>query len=261
MGHYLRKQSGFYILYGGPDGYSPEAMEFHKTEATSDTIAIADINNDGNLDLLVPAYSTQFTRELPAFIYYGDGKTFDFDNPVIIPCNSSCAFTAVDISGNGYLDLIAVCHRNDLGHQVDSLLFHNGPEGLDLKNPKHIPGMGPHGMCTRDFGNRKDRKPVEYYESQICNIESKTPKYITWKGETPTNTQLKFQLRWSSDKDDIHKKIWHGPSGGDTYYEKSGEEIKGVPNSANYLQYRVLFISTNGCSSPKLEDVTIELSC
>ena len=35
MGHYTRIDSGFFILYGGADGYSQERGEFHRTEASS----------------------------------------------------------------------------------------------------------------------------------------------------------------------------------------------------------------------------------
>ena len=84
--------------------------------ASSIRNSVADLNNDGYLDLLVPAYSTKFTRELPAHIYWGKENGFDFENPLVIPCDSSCAFMAVDISGNGHPDLLTICHRNDLGH-------------------------------------------------------------------------------------------------------------------------------------------------
>lgn len=116
MGHYTRSQSAFYIFYGGPDGFSQTRSEFHPTMASSIRISVADLNNDGYLDLLVPAYSTKFTRELPAHIYWGKENGFDFENPLVIPCDSSCAFMAVDISGNGHPDLLTICHRNDLGH-------------------------------------------------------------------------------------------------------------------------------------------------
>lgn len=260
-GHYLRKHSGFYILYGGPDGFLPEKIEFHQTEASATSVSIADINNDGNLDLLVASYSTQFSRELPALIYFGsNGKTFDFDNPLKIPCQASCAFTPIDINGNGYSDIIVVNHRNDLGHKVDSLIFFNGPGGLDLDNPLPLPGMGPHAMTTRDPGNRKDRKPIEYYESQIKDIKNKIPVTLSWKGKTPPNTELGFQLRWGLTKNDIIKNKWRGPSGENSCYCKTGEKIRDVPKNVNYLQYRVLFKSTNGCFSPELSEVTIEFS-
>ena len=98
MGHYIRQDSGFFILYGGPDGFRKDRIEFHPTEASPILISVADLNKDGHLDLLVPAYSTQFKRELPAHIFWGNGKTFDFDKPFAIPCDASCAFLAIDIT-------------------------------------------------------------------------------------------------------------------------------------------------------------------
>ena len=80
------------------------------------------MNNNGHLDLLAPAYSSQFSRELPAHLYWGDGTSFDWENPLVIPCNASCAFMTVDITRNGYRDVLAVCHRDDLGHQVHGVL-------------------------------------------------------------------------------------------------------------------------------------------
>jgi len=257
-GHWTRAQSGFYILYGGPEGYSTDNIEFHPMDATPTYIAIADINKDGELDLLVPAYSTQFTRELPAYIFYGKNGSFDYQDPLVIPCEAACSFTAVDTTDNGYVDVIAVCHRNDIGHRVNSLLFKNGPDGLDIKHPELLPGMGPHGMTTRDFGNRKDRRPVEYYESAIENIKGRIPSFISWKSETPANTQLLFQLRWGRDMDELKKSSWRGPEGEDSYYSKAGTPVEGIPDGMGFLQYRAGFVSTNGCSSPKLYEVRID---
>ena len=159
MGHYTRMQSGFHILYGGHEGYSQERGEFHPTDASSILLTVADVNRDGHLDLLVPAYSTQYSRVLPAHIYWGTAGGTDFAHPTVIPCESSCAFQVVDMTGNGYRDVLAVCHRTDLGHRVDSLLFSNGPDGLDLEHPTRLPGMGPHLSTPRDLampsrGNR-----------------------------------------------------------------------------------------------------------
>ena len=71
MGHYTRIASGFFILFGGADGYSQERGEFHRTEASSILLTVADVNRDGHLDLLVPAYSTPSSRVLPAHILLG----------------------------------------------------------------------------------------------------------------------------------------------------------------------------------------------
>ena len=258
MGHYTRGDSGFYVLYGGPDGYAADRMQFHPTEASSILVSVADVNNDGNLDLLVPAYSTKFTQELPAHIFWGDGKGFDFENPLAIPCDSSCAFMAVDISGNGYLDLLTVCHRNDLGHQVDSLLFRNGPEGLSFDRVTRLPGLGPHLTSPRDFGNAYTREPLENYISPAHNLKSLKPAGFSWKANTPDKTQFKFQLRWAESEAGLEGAHWIGPSGEGSFYKTSGERIRGPERTAGWLQYKATFVSLNGCHSSKLEEVRMD---
>ena len=259
MGHYARTQSGFFILYGGPAGYSPDRMEFHPTDASGILISVADVNNDGNLDLLVPAYSTQFTRELPAHIFWGDGKTFDFEHPFVIPCDASCAFMAIDITGNGYLDVLAVCHRMDLGHQVDSLLFRNGAEGLSLDNVTRLPGLGPHLTSPRDFGNIYTREPQETYLSPAYDMQGRMPTRLSWQADTPGNTQLKFQLRWAATQERLEAAAWCGPDGEGSFYENSGEQTRGVDERARWLQFKAVFVSPNGCGSPRLGEVQIDL--
>jgi len=258
MGHYTRKGSGFFILYGGPDGFSPERTEFHPTDASSIMVSVADLNNDGNLDLLVPAYSTQFSRELPGLIFRGTDTGFDFDHPFEIPCDSSCAFVAVDISGNGYADLLTVCHRNDLGHQVDSLLFWNGPDGLSFDRVTRLPAMGPHLASPRDFGNAFTREPFEYYVSPPYETKGSEPCRISWKADTPEKTQIRFQIRWAESRALLDAARWMGPDGESSFYEKSGEAIKGLEKAPRWMQYRAIFVSLNGCRSPKLEEVCVD---
>jgi hypothetical protein len=259
MGHYTRRASGFFILYGGPDGFSRDRIEFHPTKASpSDMISVADLNRDGHLDLMVPAYSTQFSRELPAHIFWGNGKTFDFDRPFVIPADSSTGFMAIDITGDGYLDLLTVCHRNDVGHKVDSLLFWNGPKGLSLDNVTRLPGLGPHLASPRDFGNAYTRKPLECYISPAYDANGLKPVRLTWKSDTPGKTHVKFQLRWAESEDGLGSATWNGPKGAGTFYESPGEEIRGVERPCKWLQYKAVLVSLNGCRSPKLDEVQVD---
>ena len=258
MGHYTRQDSGFFLLYGGPDGYAPERIEFHPTAASSILISVADLNNDGYLDLLVPAYSTQFTRELPAHIYWGDGKGFDFEDPFAIPCDSSCAFQAVDISGNGYLDLLTVCHRNDLGHQVDSLLFWNGPDGISLDRVTRIPGLGPHLSSPRDFGNAFTREPLESYVSPAFDMRGRHPVRLGWQAETPGSTAVRLQLRWAPSEDQLGAAPWQGPAGEDSFYDRPGAALRGLQGKQGWLQYRATLVSPNGSRSARLHEVRVD---
>ena len=260
MGHYMREESGFYILWGGPDGYSVERTEFYDTAASSIMISAADLDNDGHLDLLVPAYSTKFTRELPARIYYGSVDGVDFDNPVAIPCDSSCAFLPVDITGNGYVDVLAVCHRNDLGHQVDSMLFWNGPEGLDFEEPTRLPALGPHLASSRDFGNAYTREPLERYVSPACELGRRRPVQMSWTAEVPESCRLGFELRAAETEEGLAEEAWTGPGGEESWYEDPGVTVSGIDAGARWLQYRVTFFHANGCRSPQLAEVRFELA-
>ena len=260
LGHYDRSQSGFFVCHGGPDGFSPDRIEFHPTVASSILVSVADINNNGHLDLLVPAYSTQFRRDLPAFIFWGDGESFDFEHPFVMHCDACCAFMAIDITGNGYRDVLAVCHRDDLGHQVDSLLFWNGPEGLSTERVTRLPGLGPHLSCPRDFGNTYTREPTETFVSAPEPIDGGMPARIRWDADTPEKTGLRFQLRWAASAAALEAAPWCGPDGEGTFYERSGQDIRGIQSRPNWLQYRAEFTSLNGCRSAKLREVCIDLA-
>ena len=256
--HYSRRQTSFYVFYGGPNGYSPKNSQCYRGGYTTAGIAIADIDNDGNLELLVPAYSTNLTRELPAQILHIRGKDIDFENPLNLPANSLNAFMALDLNGNGYLDLVAACHRNDLGHQVDSLIYWNGPEGISADRTTALPGLGPHFFTSRDPGNSYTREPTESYFSPPFDTQGQRPIRIHWEAEIPRTTELRFQLRWSQSEEQLGQALWQGPQGEGTYYLKSGQEVPAISDSARWLQYHAVFVSPNNCLSPRLREVRVE---
>ena len=84
------------------------------------------------------------------------------------------------------------------------------------------------------------------------------PIRITWKAETPEKTQIKFQLRRAADQEQLEDALWEGPEGENTFYEKSGEAIKTMDKMTEWLQYRAMFVSLNGCNTAKLEEVRVD---
>ena len=255
-----RKPSGFCIFYGGPDGLNPNNVEYCVGDASATALSFADLNNNGHLDLMVGAYSSATTRELPMQIFWGTDKGLDLKNPTDIMAESSCGFLTIDLTGNGYLDVVVACHRNDLGHQVDSMIFWNGPDGLATDRVTRIPGMGPHDLTTRDPGNGLNRNPYESYSSPPIDLREQIPLRLHWEATVPESTQLKFKLRWAGSEEELDHASWFGADGESTYYEKSGQVINSIPSTARWLQYRAFFISENGCRSAQLKEASIELS-
>ncbi len=258
VSHYSRRTETLCIFYGGPDGYDPDRAQYLSKGFSAHTLTVGDMNNDGNLDLYLPAYSTNATRELPAYIFWGDGKRIDLEEPLILPAESPTDAMMIDLSRNGYLDLVVSCHRNNLGHQVESLIYWNGPEGMSPKRVTRLAGMGPHQFTTRDHGNAYTREPHESYLSPPFELDGCKPLRLIWEAEAPATNGLRFQLRWAQDADAIENANWHGPGGEGTYYESSGADIRGAARNARWLQYKADFISFYGCGSPKLREVCIE---
>jgi len=258
--HYLRTNESCYIFYGGPEGYDLARSQRFDGGYTPGDIAVADLDNDGRPELIVSGYSTDATRVMPTQIFRMQGDRVDFDHPQDLPADSGFAFLPVDLSGNGYRDLVIACHRDDRGHQVDSLIYWNGPEGMSPDRVTRLPGMGPHWMTTRDPGNAHTREPVEHYESTPFELQGCIPARIHWDADVPQVAQLMFQLRWAENRAELPLCPWTGPRGPDSCYERSGEAVAAVPSAARWLQYRARFVCSNVCMSPQLREVRVELN-
>jgi hypothetical protein len=255
-----RSQSGFCIFFGGPDGFDPSNVIYHHSESSSIGSSIADLTNDGRLDLIIGAYSSPTTRVLPMEIFWGNDGGLDLENPFSMLADSSCGFLPLDLTGNGYQDLIVACHRDNLGHQVDSMILWNGPEGISAERKATIPGMGPHFLTSRDPGNGLNRKPYERYISQPFDLAGRTPVRLRWEAEAPFSTRLKFQLRWAESEEKLAVSPWFGIDGESSYFENSGQAISGFQSGAYWLQYSAIFMTSNRCKSARLNEVRVEFA-
>jgi hypothetical protein len=262
--HYerLADNSSVLILFGGPEGYSLDRSCRYCGMFTPGNITVTDINNDGTLDLLVPAYSTDKTRVLPTYIFPGrrdPQRPIDFDHPLTIRANSGYQFLALDLNNNGYNDLIFACHRDDVGHQVNSKIYWNGPQGICEERVTLLPGMGPHYLRMRDPGNSHDRKPCERYTSPPIELGGRRPTDLHGTAHLPRRTELRFQLRFADHLGDLESARWTGPKGPDSFYDAPGCAIAAPPKLFNYMQYRAEFVCYADVDSPRLEEVRIDV--
>ena len=245
-GHYTKRRS-FLNIYFDPDNLYPlEKQVSFETGGTTGYLSLADLRNTGNLDLILPFYSTEESRVLPLRIFSNNGDgTFDFDNPIKIECESSIASIPIDLNRNGYPDLLICCHRNNLGHMVDSLLFRNGPDGLDLENPERILGYGPHDFTRNIIMNAMDRSESEYYTSPAMDVYGN----LAWTAEEPNDTALRMRVRFAETEAALADALWSEPV-------TNGGALT-VPAGAAVMQYQAEFFAPNACGSPRLTKVEL----
>ena len=246
------------IYWGGPGGFqrdqAQELESFHTPE-----MAIADLNHDGNLDLVLVSYLSNHTRTLPVLIYWGDGRRrYGKAKWTALPAESSSGLQILDLNRNGYRDLVVHNHIRDGNHDIDSYIYWGGAEGLSVARRTHLPTFGPHHSQLTDPGNLYSREFEEEYLSPAIDLPAgRRFTRLSWKAEVPPGTSLLFQVRSSDSDEGLKSSPWQGPNGSESFYTSSMEALKGIQEGNEWLQYRVLFRSQSGADYPVLTEVAV----
>lgn len=179
------------IFYGGPDGYDANNPQRITMEIDGEVlneprwIVLADLNNDGWLDLFVPQIGSE-----RSFILWNGPSGFGTEHAgfsmerrqMLAVHHASCA-QAADLTGNGYLDLIVAGHTPSLQGPHDSFvyIYWNGPEGLREERRMQLPAQGVNALGVADFSNdgHLDIFVANYHDGRERDI----PSFIYWGQE------------------------------------------------------------------------------
>ncbi len=113
-------------------------------------IYLADLNNNGWLDLVVPQIA--YDR---SFILWGGPEGFSMDRCQPLSVLRGACARAADLNGNGYLDLIIGGHitSQDGPHDSFVYIYWNGPRGLREDRRTLLPASAVNAMAVADFNN------------------------------------------------------------------------------------------------------------
>ena len=247
-----------YIYWNGPDGLREDRRTLLPAKAIN-SMAVADFNNDGLLDLFISSYHDGRERDIDSYIYWNrEGRGFSAGDRTRLFTHSASGCIAADFNEDGWVDLAIGYHRVDGEHQADSAVWWNGPEGFDEKRVTLLPTEGPHGISSVGPGNIMDRGPEEYYVSAPFRLpDGASVTRLSWQAETPVKTWVKAQLRSADTKEGLGSSPWYGPGAGSDWFD-TGQEVQLEEQTGRWVQYKLALGATNGGSTPRLTRVDVE---
>ena len=252
------------VYYQDKNGSFPQTLG-SVIPVQAKTMNVADVNNDGWLDLICPYYKGNGRRSWYSTILLGSENGFTIDHKIELATDGATGSLVSDFNRDGFPDVFFFCHRADgsfdeIGkfgdHHANSLIYWGSPEGFKNENKLELPTVGVHYDVGIDLGHIRDRDFIYEYVSSPYNCGKKQPKTLRWVAKSPNQTSVKFQLRSANTEKDLASATWMGPEGKDSYYVSSDSQIK-KNKTGKWIQYKIIIDTDNGAYSPVIDLVEI----
>lgn len=262
FGGHTQSESGphdafVYIYWGSKDGFREDRRSLIPANAVN-SIAVADFNNDGFLDMFVASYQDGRLRDIDSHIYWnqaGNGFLPHIRTP--LRTHAVSGNLAADFNEDGWIDLAVANHKVEGAHTAYSTVWYNGPDGFDEKKVTNLPSQGIHGMGNVDPGNVMDRSPNEYYISPPYKMDEKLGIIeIYWVGEIPLKSWVKAQFRFAQTRRELTQAAWQGPTGGNSWFN-AHQRVDKITFSGKFVQYRLTLGSFNSLNTPRISEVVV----
>lgn len=248
----------FYVYWGGSEGFQhTRRMQLPANAANS--MAIADFNNDGILDIFTGSYHAGTRRDCDSFLYWGSpGGNYSERHFTRLFTHSASGCIAADFDENGFVDLAVANHRSYGNHAANSQVWWNGPKGFSEQRITELPTLGPHGMLMAPVGNVYDRGNEEFY---VSNAHQISPGYrthsIRWEADCPPKTWVQAQFRFAKTAEGLESSAWQGPSDSREYFQNGESFAQPIPLS-DWVQYRLALGAVNSGCTPRVRQVSVE---
>jgi hypothetical protein len=188
FGHHFSKadllweNNMFSAIYWNKNGVFSSSDKLELPSHGAHCGSVADVNNDGNLDILIANYNSQYKRNLETFVYWGDSVgIYSQDRKTCLPGFSPVANFVIDLNGDGINDIVAFNHSesdqfaglNPMGgiHGTGSYIYWGSKEGWNIGKRDCFPTIGPHSRLDAEPGDIMHRQPFEEYISAPVKIK------------------------------------------------------------------------------------------
>jgi len=110
-------------------------------------LSIADLDGDGDEDIVFSCSRTGSNFEVDSFIYWNDAGTFDAGNVQALPTSGAKLNHVADFDQDGYVDIAFANWRETAANWlIDSYVYWGGPGGFTTLNRTDLPTQGAAGV-------------------------------------------------------------------------------------------------------------------
>ncbi len=217
---YRANNNVFSSIYWNRDGSFTVSNSLELPSHASRSGSVADVNNNGYLDILIANYNSQFKRNLETFIYWGDSTSnYSPDRMTGLPSYSPVANLVLDLNGNGINDIVVFNHVESnqyaglkpIGgiHGTGSFIYWGSEEGWNVEMRDRIPSIGPHSRLAAEPGDVMRRRHYEEYISAPIPIGSVRGRYeIKVEGDFNFRQNIKVYKKAASSTQGLEKEGW-----------------------------------------------------
>ncbi|MBL9214391.1 MAG: VCBS repeat-containing protein, partial [Opitutaceae bacterium] len=243
-----KRDTGLSIFWGDPRGWTLDNSQW-LPGLSAQAMGVADLDRDGFLDLVLPNYHGELTREhLPSYIYWGSAAGYSTRQRTLLTVDSAVDVMIADYDGDGRLDLAFTAHSVDAGHRVSSPVYFNDGRRFESPRVQYLPVIGPFYSWEQDPGNIYTRRFEEEFTSRVLAWSAPAGRgSIRVDAATPFGSQAEVQVRSAPDAAALEKAAWRAVD--------AGRFTLGAADRA--LQYRLLLKSANGDAYPVVRQVDV----
>ncbi|MFQ6071757.1 MAG: FG-GAP repeat domain-containing protein, partial [Methanosarcinales archaeon] len=198
-----------YIYWGSADGFSSGNKTELPTQGAGDN-SIADLNNDGYLDIVFSNAYNGVTHNINSYIYWGSASGYSSGNKTELPTHHASGNSIGDLNNDGYLDIVFSNHHNDATYNLNSYIYWGSESGYSSANKAELPTHGAHGNSISggdiiSANTAYGTTTLSYFKSASITSEKIQPSLLgNWnkfyaKDTLPKGTNITYKILKASD--------------------------------------------------------------